>query len=206
MNKKVPLIKRIFDLAIVICAMPFWIPVMMICGICVRINMGKPMLFTQRRPGINGTIFLMYKFRTMTNERDSEGNLLPDEKRLTRFGKFLRTSSLDELPELFNVLRGEMSLVGPRPLLVQYIDRYTPEQMRRHEALPGMTGLAQISGRNAISWEDKFKLDVQYVDNYSVWLDIKILFLTVIKVLKREGISADGQATAEEFMGSKPKD
>ncbi len=186
--------------------MPFWIPVLIICAVFVRHSMGSPVLFTQRRPGINGKIFLMYKFRTMTNDCDANGKLLPDEKRLTRFGQFLRSSSLDELPELFNVLRGEMSLVGPRPLLVQYLDRYTPEQMRRHEALPGITGLAQVSGRNAISWEDKFKLDVQYIDNYSLCLDIKILFLTVFKVFKREGISADQHATMEEFMGNKPSD
>jgi sugar transferase EpsL len=145
----------------------------------------------------------MFKFRTMTNERDAAGNLLPDDKRLTRFGKFLRSTSLDELPELLNVLKGEMSLVGPRPLLMEYLDRYTPEQARRHEVRPGITGWAQVNGRNGISWEEKFKLDVWYVDNRSFWLDIRILWTTIVKVFKREGISQEGQATAEKFMGTK---
>jgi len=159
-------------------------------------------IFTQERPGLHGRIFKMYKFRTMRDLRDAGGNLLPDEQRLTKLGRFLRSTSLDELPELFNVLKGEMSLVGPRPLLVAYLDRYTPEQARRHEVLPGITGWAQVNGRNAISWEEKFKLDVWYVDHQSFWLDLKILFMTLAKVFKREGISAEGSATAPEFMGS----
>ena len=145
----------------------------------------------------------MYKFRTMTDSRDAEGNLLPDEKRLTGFGRFLRSTSLDELPELLNVLKGDMSLVGPRPLLMQYLERYSPDQARRHEVKPGITGLAQINGRNAITWEEKFKLDVWYVDHQSLWLDIKIIFLTIWKIFKREGINQPGQATVEEFMGDR---
>jgi sugar transferase EpsL len=169
----------------------------------VRRKHGAPVLFRQTRPGMGGKPFLMYKFRTMTDQRDTAGNLLPDEKRLTRFGKFLRSTSLDELPELINVLKGEMSLVGPRPLLMEYLGRYSPEQARRHEVRPGITGWAQVNGRNAISWEEKFKLDVWYVDNRSLWLDIKILWMTFVKVFKREGISQEGQATAEKFMGGK---
>jgi lipopolysaccharide/colanic/teichoic acid biosynthesis glycosyltransferase len=152
---------------------------------------------------LNGKIFLNYKFRTMRNLTDRQGRLLPDAERLTRFGRFLRSTSIDELPELFNVLRGEMSLVGPRPLLVQYLERYTEEQARRHNVLPGLTGWAQINGRNALSWEDKFRLDVWYVDHWSTWLDVKILVLTFWKVIQREGISQEGQATAQEFMGTK---
>jgi len=154
------------------------------------------------RPGLKGKPFYMYKFRTMTDETDEQGNLLPDELRLTRLGKFLRSTSLDELPELFNVLKGDMSLVGPRPLLMQYLDRYTPEQARRHEMKPGITGWAQVNGRNAITWEEKFALDVWYVDNWSLWLDLKILAMTIVKVFKREGISAEGEATMPEFMGN----
>jgi lipopolysaccharide/colanic/teichoic acid biosynthesis glycosyltransferase len=154
------------------------------------------------RPGLHGKPFVMYKFCTMLDLRDKEGNLLPDEQRLTGIGRFLRSTSLDELPELINVLKGEMSLVGPRPLLMEYLDRYTPEQARRHNVKPGITGWAQVNGRNAISWEDKFKLDVWYVDNWSLWLDIKILFLTIIQVFRREGISADGYSTMPKFMGS----
>jgi lipopolysaccharide/colanic/teichoic acid biosynthesis glycosyltransferase len=154
------------------------------------------------RPGHFGRPFKIYKFRTMTDERDAQGNLLPDAERLTRLGRFLRSTSLDELPELFNILRGEMSIVGPRPLLMQYLDRYSPEQARRHDVLPGVTGWAQINGRNALTWEDKFKLDVWYVDHWSFWLDIKILFLTAWKVIRREGISQPGHATAEKFTGN----
>jgi lipopolysaccharide/colanic/teichoic acid biosynthesis glycosyltransferase len=168
----------------------------------VRQELGSPVLFRQVRPGLGGKPFVMYKFRTMTEERDEQGNLFPDEKRLTPFGAFLRAWSLDELPELFNVLKGDMSLVGPRPLLMQYLDRYTPEQFRRHEVKPGITGWAQVNGRNALSWEEKFKLDVWYVDNWTIWLDLKILWLTLVKVLRREGISAHGHATMPEFKGS----
>lgn len=175
---------------------------MAIIAFLVLIKLGSPVLFRQIRPGLHGKPFVLYKFRTMTDARDEDGNLLPDELRLTPFGKFLRSTSLDELPELFNVLKGDMSLVGPRPLLMQYLDRYTPEQARRHEVKPGITGWAQINGRNALSWEEKFELDVWYVDNWSIWLDLKILLLTVLKVIKREGIHADGHATMPEFLGS----
>jgi len=164
--------------------------------------MGSPIFFAQPRPGKNGHIFTFYKFRTMTDDLDSEGKLLPDEKRLTAIGQFLRQTSLDELPQLWNVLKGDMSFVGPRPLLVAYLSRYNSEQARRHEVKPGITGWAQVNGRNAISWEEKFKLDVWYVDNWSLWLDLKILFLTVIKVLKRDGISEANHVTMSEFQGN----
>jgi len=164
--------------------------------------MGQPVFFRQIRPGLNGKPFGLLKFRSMTEDRDEKGCLLADERRLTRLGRFLRSSSLDELPELFNVLKGDMSLVGPRPLLMQYIDRYTPEQARRHEVKPGITGWAQVNGRNAVIWEDKFKLDVWYVDNISLTLDLKILAMSIWKIFKREGISQPGQATMEEFKGS----
>ena len=177
-------------------------PLMAVLAVLVRVKLGKPVFFTQERPGLHGRIFKLFKFRSMRDAYDHEGKLLPDEERLTSLGSFLRASSLDELPELFNVLKGEMSLVGPRPLLVAYLDRYTPEQARRHNVLPGITGWAQVNGRNTLSWEDKFKLDVWYVDHQSLWLDIKILFLTLWKAIKREGISAPGSATAPEFMGS----
>jgi len=177
-------------------------PVLVGIAVTVRFYLGRPILFKQRRPGYKGKPFDNFKFRTMIDASDSTGQMLPDEARLTRFGRFLRSYSLDELPELFNVLQGEMSLVGPRPLLMQYLERYTPEQARRHEVLPGMTGWAQINGRNAISWEDKFRLDVWYVENWSLWLDIKILWLTLSKVIRREGISQPGHATAHEFMGA----
>ena len=168
----------------------------------IRWKLGSPVLFRQQRPGLSGRPFWLLKFRTMTDARDAGGVLLPDAQRLTAFGRFLRGSSLDELPELINVLKGEMSLVGPRPLLMQYLDRYTPEQARRHEVRPGITGWAQVNGRNAITWEEKFKLDVWYVDNWSLWLDIKIIAMTIWKILKREGISQPGQATMEEFKGN----
>jgi lipopolysaccharide/colanic/teichoic acid biosynthesis glycosyltransferase len=168
----------------------------------VRLKLGTPVFFRQQRPGLHGKPFRMVKFRTMTDARDAQGNLLPDAERLTRFGKFLRSSGLDELPELWNVVKGDMSLVGPRPLLMQYLDRYTPEQARRHEVRPGVTGWAQVNGRNAISWEQKFAYDLWYVDNLSFWLDLKILWLTVRKIIVREGISQAGQATMEEFMGN----
>ncbi len=198
----VPILKRIFDLTLTLLGLVAVAPILLILSILVRIYHGTPIIFSQKRPGYRGTPFHIYKFRTMTNTRDQAGNLLPDAQRLTRLGRFLRASSLDELPELVNVLRGEMSLVGPRPLLMQYLERYSPEQARRHDALPGITGWAQVNGRNALTWEDKFRLDIWYVDHWSLWLDVKILFLTVWKVFKREGISQPGHATAEEFMGS----
>ena len=194
--------KRLFDLALSIPAFLLLSFLMLIIAVLMRLKIGSPVLFRQVRPGKNGKPFTIYKFHTMTDERDGDGSLLPDGKRLTPFGAFLRRTSLDELPELFNVLKGEMSLVGPRPLLMQYLDLYTPAQMRRHEVKPGITGWAQINGRNAITWEDKFKLDVWYVDNQSLWLDLKIIGLTVWKILKREGINQPGQATAEEFKGA----
>jgi lipopolysaccharide/colanic/teichoic acid biosynthesis glycosyltransferase len=169
----------------------------------VRCKLGSPALFRQVRPGLHGRPFIMVKFRTMTDECGAEGKLLPDAQRLTPFGRFLRASSLDELPELWNVLRGEMSLVGPRPLLMEYLPLYSPEQARRHEVRPGITGWAQVNGRNAVSWEDRFKLDVWYVDHRSLWLDLRILWLTVRKVIMREGISERGEATMSRFPGNK---
>ena len=177
-------------------------PLLLVLALLVRIELGTPVFFRQERPGLHGKIFRLYKFRSMKDARDSKGNLLPDEERLGKFGKILRASSLDELPELINVLKGEMSLVGPRPLLVKYLGLYNEEQRRRHDVLPGITGWAQVNGRNAISWEEKFRLDVWYVDHWTPWLDLKILFLTVKKVFIREGISAANQVTTEEFKGS----
>jgi sugar transferase EpsL len=194
-------LKRLLDVVGASVALLIFGPLMLYLAFRVRQELGSPVLFRQVRPGLGGKPFVMYKFRTMTEERDEQGNLLPDEKRLTPFGAFLRAWSLDELPELFNVLKGDMSLVGPRPLLMQYLDRYTPEQFRRHEVKPGITGWAQVNGRNALSWEEKFKLDVWYVDNWSMWLDLKILWLTLVKVLRREEISAHGHATMPEFKG-----
>lgn len=179
-------------------------PVLLGVAYLVRKNLGSPVLFRQVRPGMHGKPFEMIKFRTMLDAVDAQGNVLPDDVRLTPFGRFLRSTSLDELPELWNVLKGDMSLVGPRPLLMEYLPLYSTEQARRHEARPGVTGWAQVNGRNAISWDDKFKLDVWYVDNQSLWLDIKIIFLTIKKVLVRDGISAEGEATMSKFTGSKP--
>ncbi|WP_243031841.1 sugar transferase [Thermus altitudinis] len=198
-----PFLKRTLDVLGASFALLAFGPVMLYIGLRVWREMGSPVLFRQVRPGLHGKPFVMYKFRTMTDERDAEGKLLPDEKRLTRFGRFLREYSLDELPEFFNVLKGDMSLVGPRPLLVEYLDRYTPEQARQHEVKPGITGWAQVNGRNALSWEEKFRLDVWYVDNWNVLLDLKILLLTLVKALRREGISAQGHATMPEFKGRK---
>ncbi len=194
--------KRIFDLFVTVLSLVVILPVMLVIYILVWIFLGTPILFKQMRPGYKGRPFLTYKFRTMTDQRDAQGKLLPDAERLTPFGRFLRSTSLDDLPQVVNVLRGEMSLVGPRPLLMQYLDRYTPEQMRRHDVLPGVTGWAQINGRNALDWEEKFRLDVWYVDHWSFWLDMKIILLTPWKVFKREGINQPGHATAEEFKGS----
>ncbi len=193
--------KRAFDLILTIPAIILLAPLFFILSFMVAILLGAPVLFRQQRPGLGGRPFWLLKFRTMTDARGADGVLLPDSERLTRFGRFLRASSLDELPELFNVLKGDMSLVGPRPLLTQYLDRYTPEQARRHEVKPGITGWAQVNGRNAITWEEKFKLDVWYVDNWSLWLDIKIIAMTIWKILKREGINQPGQATMGEFKG-----
>ena len=195
--------KRLLDLSIALVAVVILLPVFAILHVLVRYKLGPPVLFRQPRPGLNGAPFVLYKFRTMTDARDADGNLLPDAERLTAFGAFLRSASLDELPELFNVLQGKMSLVGPRPLLMRYLDRYTAEQMRRHAVHPGITGWAQVNGRNALSWDEKFALDVWYVDHLSLWLDLKILLATLIKIAKREGISHPGSATAQEFMGNR---
>jgi sugar transferase EpsL len=196
------MLKRLFDLLITILAMPLWIPLIGVVAIMVRIRVGSPVFFQQERGGINGNIFKIIKFRTMTDERDANGCLLPDVHRMTKIGLFLRRSSLDELPSLINVLLGQLSLVGPRPLIAEYLLLYTPQQSRRHEVRPGITGWAQVNGRNEISWEDKFKLDVWYVDHSSLWLDAQILWRTLLKVLARDGISAAGEATMPKFTGS----
>ena len=197
------MIKRIFDIVVSAVALLFLSPVIIIVNLKVAKNLGKPVLFRQARPGLYGKIFEMIKFRSMRDAVDKNGNILPDSERLTPFGEQLRSSSLDELPGLWNVLKGDMSLVGPRPLLVEYLPLYSQEQAKRHNVRPGITGWAQVKGRNAISWEQKFKLDVWYVENQSLWLDIKILFLTVKKVIVKDGISADGEATMTKFTGSK---
>lgn len=198
--------KRCFDLFLVIVAIPLWVPLLLVLALITRIVLGTPVFFTQGRPGLKGEIFYIIKLRSMTDARDEQGDLLADEDRLPLFGKLLRSTSLDELPELINVLKGEMSLVGPRPLHVDYLPLYSKEQSRRHDVRPGITGWAQINGRNAISWEDKFKKDVWYVDNQSLVLDIKILWKTVFQVLFRHGISAPGEATMPRFTGSKKKE
>ena len=194
--------KRVFDLAVALPALLLLAPLMAVIALLVRVTMGSPIFFCQQRPGQEGRPFTLCKFRTMTAGLDPSGKPLPDADRLTSVGRFLRHFSLDELPEVFNVIKGEMSLVGPRPLLMQYLSRYSPEQGRRHEVLPGITGWAQVNGRNAITWEQKFALDVWYVDHVSFRLDLKILLITAWKVLKREGIAEPGQATAQEFMGN----
>ncbi len=196
-----PLRKRFFDLALTVPGLILISPVLAVIAIAVRIALGSPVLFRQRRPGLMARPFVLYKFRTMSDEMDTEGNPMPDAVRLTRLGRLLRSFSLDELPELLNVIKGEMSLVGPRPLLMRYLERYSAEQARRHDVLPGITGWTQVNGRNANTWEQKFEYDVWYVDHWSVRLDVKILLITLWKVLTREGISQPGQATAEEFMG-----
>jgi sugar transferase EpsL len=203
--KGTPFVKRLFDLVMASIALVLLSPVMLVISILVAIRHGFPILFRQDRPGYLGRIFTIYKFRTMREDRDNQGNLLSDNQRLTHLGHFLRSTSLDELPELINVLKGEMSIVGPRPLLVQYLPLYSPEQARRHDVLPGITGWAQVHGRNAIAWQEKFDLDVWYVDHRSFWLDLKIIALTIVKVLHREGISQPGQATAEPFQGNPPE-
>lgn len=195
-------LKRVLDIIISFTALWFLWPVLLAVAILVRIKLGAPVLFSQERPGKDEKIFRMYKFRTMTDERDEKGDLLPDEKRLTPFGKFLRSTSLDELPELWAIFTGKMSLVGPRPLLVQYLPLYNAEQHRRHEVRPGLTGWAQVNGRNCVGWQERFKLDVEYVDKMSLWMDIKIIFLTIKTVLVREGISSETSATMEYFLGN----
>jgi len=195
-------IKRAFDVAVSALLLAILCPLIFIISIAVLVDTGRPVFFVQTRPGYKGKPFRMYKFRTMKDLKDENGNLLPDELRMTRLGEFLRSTSLDELPELFNVLKGDMSLVGPRPLLMEYLPLYTPEQMRRHDVKPGMTGLAQVKGRNLLTWEEKFELDVYYVDHWSLILDFCILLLTVWKVLIREGISQEGHATMPDFTGS----
>jgi sugar transferase EpsL len=195
-------IKRFLDLALSISIIIIFSPLLGIIALLIYLKMGSPILFRQTRPGLHNIPFKLYKFRTMADSRDSEGNLQPDADRMSAFGRFLRSTSLDELPELWNILRGDMSLVGPRPLLLQYLDRYTPEQIRRHNVKPGITGWAQVNGRNAITWEEKLKLDVWYVDHWSLWLDVKIIGMTIWKILKREGINHPGQATMEEFKGT----
>lgn len=198
-------IKRIFDFTIALVALSLFSILFLITAIVVRYKLGSPVIFKQKRPGLHEKPFYVYKFRTMTEERDEKGELLPDHIRLNKLGKFIRKLSLDEFPQLFNVLKGDISLVGPRPLLMEYIPLYTVEQARRHDVKPGITGWAQVNGRNAISWEEKFNYDVWYVDNHSFWLDIKILFLTVLKVFKSEGINQDGQVTMRKFKGTSHK-
>lgn len=195
--------KRLFDFTAALIGLILFSPIVLLTATLVRIKLGTPVFFRQQRPGLHAKPFHVYKFRTMTDQCDPEGHLLPDDVRLTPFGKLLRKLSIDELPQLFNVLKGDLSLVGPRPLLMEYLPLYSPEQARRHEVKPGITGWAQVNGRNAINWEEKFKLDVWYVDNQSLLLDMKILWMTVVKVFKREGISQEGQATMTKFEGIK---
>ena len=197
------MIKRLFDVCVAAIMLIVLSPLMLVVALLVRWQLGSPVLFHHRRPGLHGRAFRLVKFRTMRDTRDATGELLPSAQRLTPFGKLLRSSSLDELPELWNVLKGDMSLVGPRPLLMDYLALYTPEQFRRHDVRPGVTGWAQVNGRNDLSWEDKFRLDVWYVDNRSLWLDIRILLLTLKKVALREGISASGHAITPRFSGSR---
>lgn len=198
--------KRLFDIIISLIGLLTLLPIILITGLLIWFKLGSPIIFKQKRPGLNGIPFFVYKFRTMNQKCDINGHLLPDHLRLTRFGEIVRKLSLDELPQLVNVLKGDLSLVGPRPLLMEYLELYSSEQFRRHDVRPGITGWAQVNGRNSISWEEKFELDVWYVDNYSFWLDIKILFLTVLKVFKSEGISQEGHVTIEKFTGSKGKE
>ncbi len=196
------LIKRFMDFLIAALSIIIFSPLLIILAILVRIKLGGPVIFKQERPGLNGKVFKLYKFRTMTDAKDENGNLLDDEYRLTSFGKKLRSTSLDELPELYNILKGDMSIVGPRPLLVKYLPLYSDEQKRRHDVRPGLTGLAQVSGRNAITWTEKFNKDIEYVDNVSLGLDISIFFKTIYCVLKKEGINSDSAATMEDFTGN----
>jgi sugar transferase EpsL len=198
-----PFSKRVFDLTFALIGLVIFFPIILLTAVLVRIFLGTPILFKQQRPGYRGRPFYIYKFRSMIDRFARDGSLLPDAKRLTRFGHLLRSLSLDELPELFNIIRGEMSFVGPRPLLMEYLPLYSPEQARRHDVIPGLTGWAQINGRNAIDWSTRFNLDIWYVDNWSFWLDIKIIFLTVWKVISREGINQKGESTVEYFKGEK---
>ena len=198
-----PFSKRLFDLSFALIALVILSPIILVIAILVRVFIGTPILFKQQRPGYKGRPFFIYKFRTMTNRVGRDGSLLPDAERLTRFGHFLRSLSLDELPELFNILRGEMSFVGPRPLLMEYLPLYSPEQARRHDVAPGLTGWAQVNGRNTVDWPARFAMDTWYVDHWSFWLDIRIIFLTVWKVLSREGVNQEGQSTVEYFKGEK---
>lgn len=197
--------KRIFDLTLTSLGLIICAPLLLMLAMLVRLFLGLPVIFRQQRPGLHGKAFTLLKFRTMQDAHDAMGKPLADELRLTRFGRLLRSTSLDELPELFNVLKGDMSLVGPRPLLMQYLERYSPEQRRRHEVKPGITGWAQVNGRNAITWEQRFNLDVWYVNHWSLGLDVKILLMTIWKIMRREGISQPGQATMEEFLGTMDK-
>ncbi len=199
------MLKSLFDKILALFLIILFSPIYIIVSLLIFFKMGSPILFRQKRPGYKEKIFGIYKFRTMTNEKDVDGNLLPDDKRLVGIGKFIRSTSLDELPQLFNVLKGEMSFVGPRPLLVEYLPLYNQKQKRRHDVKPGITGWAQVNGRNAISWEQKFDYDIWYVENQSFWLDIKILWLTFLKVVKRSDISSSTSATMEKFMGSEEK-
>lgn len=194
--------KRALDIVLSLLALIILSPILLIVTLLVRVKLGSPVIFKQKRPGLNEEIFEMYKFRSMTDEKDKSGKILPDEDRLPKFGKILRSTSLDELPSLFNILKGDMSIVGPRPLLVQYLPLYNEEQKKRHQVRPGLTGLAQVSGRNTISWEERFKLDVNYVDNIQVIEDVKIIFLTIKKVFVREGINSESSVTMEPFEGS----
>ena len=196
------MIKRVLDITAAVVALLFFMLPLLVVALLVRLKLGGPVLFVQQRPGRHGKPFKMVKFRTMRDAFDAEGMPLPDVERMTAFGNFLRSTSLDELPELWNVLRGDMSLVGPRPLLMEYLPLYNAQQQRRHEVRPGVTGLAQVSGRNALSWEEKFRLDVWYVDNQSIWLDLKIIFLTIKKVVVRDGITSEGEVTASKFTGT----
>ncbi|HYJ31069.1 MAG TPA: sugar transferase [Allosphingosinicella sp.] len=198
------MLKRIFELAVVLPFLPFLLVLLALVAVATRIFIGSPILFRQTRPGLRGRLFTMYKFRTMTDARGADGELLPDADRLVRFGRLLRSTSLDELPSLYNLLRGELALVGPRPLLPDYLPLYSPEQARRHDVRPGITGWAQVNGRNSLSWEDKLALDVWYADHRTLWLDIRILFLTVFRVLRRQGISEEGGATMSRFTGTRP--
>lgn len=197
------MIKRVFDFLFSLILLVVLCPVLFLTALAVRIKLGVPILLCQQRPGYKERLFYVYKFRSMTDARDDSGNLLPDEQRLTPFGEFLRRTSLDEIPQLINVLKGELSFVGPRPLLVEYLPLYDKEQGRRHDVKPGITGWAQVNGRNAISWEDKFRLDVWYVDHQTFWLDVKILWMTAVKALARDGISAEGHVTMPKFKGEK---
>lgn len=200
-NKGSRIIKSVFDRVVAAIALLVFSPLILIVAIAMYFRMGSPLIFSQPRPGKDNQVFQFYKFRTMTDQRDGKGNLLDDEQRLTAFGEFLRETSLDEIPQLWNILKGDMSFVGPRPLLVRYLERYSPQQARRHEVKPGITGLAQVKGRNSINWEKKFQLDVWYIDNWSLWLDLKILVMTFFKVVQKEGIDQEGHISSSEFLG-----